>query len=408
MAAAPPLAEAQAVQATVRLDGRPVLRVAAADDATAPERARRIERRLQALLDTEGVLPQAMVAGGEDGHVVTIAGRPVATVRMRDAAELGVSPEALAREWAGALDAALERAARQRLSRWSRFTAEVQGSVRGAFSQLAESAIRVVPRVLAALLVIVLFWLVAAGVRFLMRALFHRIVDDLTVENLVKQVAYYSIWVLGLIVAVHALGFEPQTVVAGLGLTGLALGFALKDILSNFVSGLLLLTLRPFRIGDQIVVGDTEGAVERIRLRATDIRTYDGRLVLVPNAEIFTSRVTNNTASPVRRAGVELCLGYGTDLPKAVEVLRAAAARIDGVLSEPPVVVRVAALGAHDLALEVRFWTDSRRSDFVATQAAVRRAAIEALGEAGVSLPDPDVRALVPRDPERWRAILGP
>lgn len=213
--------------------------------------------------------------------------------------------------------------------------------MRGAFSRLSESAIRIVPRAIAALLVIGLFWFLAMGARALMRAAFARIVEDLTVENLIKQVAYYSIWVLGLIVAVDALGFEPQTVIAGLGLTGLALGFALKDILSNFVSGLLLLVLRPFQIGDQIVVGETEGAVERIRLRATDIRTYDGRLVLVPNAQIFTSRVTNNTASPVRRASVQLHLGYGSNLPLAVEVLRKAVVESDGVLPDPPVVVRV-------------------------------------------------------------------
>jgi small-conductance mechanosensitive channel len=232
-------------------------------------------------------------------------------------------------------------------------------------------------------------------------------VDDLTVENLIQQVAYYVVWALGLLVSLGALGFDPATAVAGLGLTGLALGFALKDVLSNFVSGLLLLALRPFRIGDQIVVGETEGAVERITLRATEIRTYGGRLVLVPNADVFTSRVTNNTQSPVRRGSVALFLGYGEDLRRAADALTEAAGRVEDVLDDPPPSVRVRALGASDIELSLRFWTDSRRSDYVATASDVRAAAVEALRAAGIGLPDPDRRVVEPGRAEAWRAAMG-
>lgn len=391
------IALAQAERATVRLDGRAVVRLGPAPDASAPERARRVERRLERILEAPGEIAPPRIRAAGEHRQIAVAGVPVVTVRARDAEESGIAAQALAQSWAETLEAALGRAAAKRRSGWSRFSAEVQASVRGGFSSLTESAIRVVPRVIAASLVIVLFWLLAAAARALMRALFRRVVHDLTIENLVKQVAYYFIWVLGLVVAVDALGFEPQTVIAGLGLTGLALGFALKDILSNFVSGILLLLLRPFELGDQIVVGDTEGAVERIRLRATDIRTYDGRLVLVPNADLFTSRVTNNTASPVRRAGARLHLGYGTDLRHAAEILRAAAAATEGVLGEPAAAARVAELGAQDIALEVRFWTDSRRSDYVATQAAVRTNLVEALRRQGIPLPDPDARTVTLR-----------
>jgi small-conductance mechanosensitive channel len=408
VAGAPPLG-AQDERVTVRIDGRPVFRVGPADTTSAGGRALRIEQRLMTLLETPGAIAPAQVARSSTdsgARLVTVSGVPVVTVTTTDAEDNLTAVDALAAQWASVIDAALAQAAGGRLSRWGRLGAEVQGSVRAAFSRLTESAIRIVPRAIAAVLVIALFWLLATGVRRLLHAVFRRLIDDLTVENLINQVAYYAIWVLGLLVAIDALGFEPQTVVTGLGLTGLALGFALKDIISNFVSGLLLLALRPFELGDQIVVGDTEGAVERIRLRATDIRTYDGRLVLVPNAEIFTSRVTNNTASPMRRATVSLSLGYGTELPRAIEVLRAAAVATEGVLTGPPVEVRVSKLGPSDLELEVRFWTDSRRSDFTATQSAVRDAVLAALREAGISLPDPDVRAIVPRHPEQWRAVL--
>lgn len=394
-------------RATIRVDGRPLFRVGAIDTISASERAARIERRLLTLLETPRALaPSQVQSAGPDGadRVITIVGVPVVTVSRTDAEDYLTTVDALAAQWARALDAALERAVAGRLSRAGRFRAEVQGSVQAAFSRLAESAITIVPRVLAALLVIGLFWLLASGVRRLLRVIFRRIVEDRTVENLVKQVAYYAIWALGLMLAVDALGFQPQTVVTGLGLTGLALGFALKDIVSNFVSGLLILALRPFELGDEIVVGDTEGNVERIELRATHLRTYGGRLVLVPNAEVFTSRITNNTASPVRRAGVSLHLGYDVDLRRASDAAREATLRTPGVLHDPAPSVRVQELGQDDIGIEVRFWADSRRSDFVATQSAVRAALVDALRRADIPLPDPDVRHVVHRDGSDQRA----
>lgn len=310
-------------------------------------------------------------------------------VTRADAEANLLSLDALAAQWARAIDATLSRAEERRVTAGGQFVAEIRGSVQTAFARTLESVVTAVPRVLAALFVLALFWLIATVIRRLLRAVLPRVVRDRTVEHLLRQTAYYAIWVLGLVIAVDSLGFSPETVVAGLGLTGLALGFALKDIISNFVSGLLILAIRPFQIGDQIIVGETEGGVERIRLRATEIRTYGGRLVLVPNAELFTSRITNNTASPVRRARAQLFLGYETDLKRASEVARDAAAQIKGVLAEPPVTIRVGELGETDLVLEVRFWTDSRRSDFVTTRSAVRVAVVEAFQSAGIRLPDP-------------------
>jgi small-conductance mechanosensitive channel len=403
------LAHAQGDRVTVRVDGRPVFRVGPADSSTAAERALRIERRLVTLLENPRALPAPRIgSGGTQGgdRVITVAGVPVVSVTQADAEDNLATVDALALQWSRSLYAELRRAAERRLSLGGRFGAEVSASIKAAFSRLSESAIRIVPRVLAALLVLGLFWALAYGLRALLRMLLTRMVANRTVESLVKQTTFYAVWTLGLIVAVDALGFQPQTVVTGLGLTGLALGFALKDIISNFVSGLLILALRPFHLGDQIVVGETEGTVERIELRATAIRTYDGRLVLVPNAEVFTSRVTNNTASPVRRAIVVLFLGYDADLRHAMNVVRDATAGTPGVLTEPPVAVRVAELGQDDIILETRFWTDSRRSDFTATRALVRSRTVEAMRAAGIRLPEPDVRFLVPRQRQRKRPAL--
>lgn len=384
-------AYSQQTHATVRLDGRPLFRVAESETQSASERARQIEQRLMAVLESPRSAAKVEISPSspdEAQRVITVGGRIIVTVNELDAAENGVPIDGLSQTWAAAIERALASARERRLSQSDRFFTAVRSSVETAFARLVESAIVIIPRAVAALLVLVFFWLLATAVRWMLRALFHLIISDLTIENLIKQVGYYAVWALGLLVAASAFGMEPQTVVTGLGLTSLALGFALKDILSNFVAGLLILTLRPFQLGDQIVIGETEGNVERIELRATLIRTYDGRMVSVPNSETFTSRVTNNTASPVRRGKVDMAVGYDTDLRNATALLLRAAHGVEGVLDDPPPSVRVRELEDDSIRIEVRFWTDSRRSDYVATASRVRQAVVELFRREGIALPD--------------------
>lgn len=323
---------------------------------------------------------------------------PLVTVTPEDAQDHLTSLDALSAQWVRALDGALAQAQKRRRGTWGRFGGEVLAAIRAAFGGVAESAVTTVPRALASLLVVLMFWAIASAVRFLLRILFRRIIDDLTVENLLKQVAYYAVWALGMVVAIDALGLDKRSVATGLGLTGLALGFALKDILSNFVSGILLLALRPFRVGDQIIVGETEGTVERVVLRATELRTYDGRTVLVPNAQVFTSRVTNNTSAPIRRASFRVFLGYDADAPHALDVMVRAVQSVEGVLAQPAPSAQLAELGQDDLEVDLRFWTDSRRSDFVETVSEARKAVVAAAKAASIPLPDPDARFVVFRN----------
>ena len=374
---------AQDERAPVRVDGRTLFRVGPVDDLTAEERADRVESRLEALLESAEEIPLAMVeVSGADERIVTIDGVPMVTVTALDAEDNLTTVNELARQWATAIDGALaEGQARRGRS-------QVFVLVEGAFIRLYESAREVLPRALATILILLLVGLIASLARRLMHYLFRMFGKDPTRENLIRQVVYYSIWVLGFLIAINALGFEPQALATGLGLTSLALGFALQDILSNFISGLLILVMRPFQLGDQIVVGPTEGVVEHIELRATRIRTYDGRVVLVPNAELFTSRVTNNTAAPIRRDSVTLNLRYDVDLNAATAVALEAIRASEGVLDEPPPSILVRDLGTTSIVLGLRFWTDSRQVDFVATRSRVSTAVVAALREAGIALPE--------------------
>lgn len=387
--------------ATVRLDGRTLFRLGGTEDLEARLRARQIERQLLTVLETpQGISRARIAAAGENAasRQITMAGRVLMQVTREDAEANGMALDAQAREWASILETALAQASTRRTSERARFVTDVRASVDTAFARLLEAAINIVPRALAALLVIGVFWALAAGVRAVVRMISRRLIHDRTVENLIKQVSYYTVWLLGLIVAATAFGLEPGALATGLGLTSLALGFALKDILSNFVSGLLILTLRPFQLGDQIVIGETEGTVERIELRATQIRTYDGRRVLVPNADTFTSRVTNNTAAPVRRGQVVCYLGYDVELQKVLRVLEEATLRAEGVIAEPQPSVAIREMGQSELAFQVQFWCDSRRSDFMLTASRVRANLIDALRAAGIALPGPAVHQVVLRE----------
>lgn len=383
----------------MRLDGRPVLRLSGSPERAAPDRAADVERRLASVLQHPGSLPPTRIepSAGGSSRTLTILGVPIVTVTPEDAQDHLSTPDALAAQWSRTLDDALAQAQERRRGAGGRFGTEVVASIRAAFGSIAESAITIVPRALASVLVLVVFWAIAAAVRAVLRAIFRRIIADLTIENLLKQVAYYAIWALGLVVAVDALGVDRRSLATGLGLTGIALGFALKDVLSNFVSGLLLLALRPFRVGDQIIVGETEGTVERVVLRATQLRTYDGRVVLVPNAELFTARVTNNTAAPIRRGEFNVHLGYDADVPAAIAAFGEVVGAASGVLSEPAPSVQIRELGPEDVVLEVRFWTDSRRSDHVETASQARRAVLAAAKERGFPLPAPDARVVTLR-----------
>lgn len=385
-------ARGQHATGTVRFEGRALFRVWGSTAGAAEDRARRVERRLALLVEQSGERDDAVIRTQDSERMIYVGPVLIATVTPLDAEESLTTADVLAAEWSRAIDDALERARARRLS-WGRFAAGVAGSVRTAFGRVAESAIMIIPRLMAGLLVILMFWAVASAARTALGMLL-RALPDRTTASFVRQVAYYAIWALGLVVGVHAVGFEPSSVIAGLGLTSLALGFALKDILSNLLSGVLMLALRPFEIGDQIVVGDTEGAVERIRLRATHIRTYDGRLVQVPNAELFTSRVTNNTASPQRRTSVELPLPYNTDAARALAVARDTAGETEGVLGTHPVTARIRGLGEADMLLDVQFWTDSRRSDVVTTAAAVRANIVTAFQRDHIPLPDASRRSV--------------
>ena len=200
------------------------------------------------------------------------------------------------------------------------------------------------------------------------------------------------IFFIGLMVAmvIAIPGFTPAKLVGALGIGSVAIGFAFKDIFQNLLSGILLLLSEPFRIGDQIVSGEFEGTVEDIKVRATTIRTYDGRQVVIPNSQLYTSALTVNTAYKRRRLELTVGIGYEDDIRKAKEVILQALEKAETVskLAEPSVVATE--FGASSIDLKVRwFINDGTQANKVASIHEVIVEIKDQLDAAGVNIPFP-------------------
>lgn len=211
---------------------------------------------------------------------------------------------------------------------------------------------------------------------------------------------------VGLLIAVTFVfpTLNAASVFSALGITSVAIGFAFKDVLQNLLAGILILLTRPFRIGDQIISGDHEGTVEDILIRATLLKTYDGRRVVIPNSELYTGRVTVNTAFDQRRLTAPVGIGNDEDIDHASRVILDALDTLEEVLPEPAPEVVVSGLGDSAVLLDVRFWVapPSKREAVVAT-GLVLRTIKTALDTAGVTMPYPtqQIRLEPTTDPRR-------
>jgi small conductance mechanosensitive channel len=248
----------------------------------------------------------------------------------------------------------------------------------------------ILPNLGIALMVFLLFLGVAWAARSaVFRFFHHRRRPDLAA--LLAGFARWSIIALGLLVVATIVfpSVKPADVLATLGVGSIVIGFAFKDILQNWLAGFLILLRQPFRQGDQIVVGNHEGTVERIEARATLIRTYDGKRVIIPNSSVYTEAVTVNTAFELRRSEYDVGIGYGDDAGKACEVIRGALKGVPGVSENPAPEAIPWELAGSSVNIKVRWWTRPQRADVVHVRGRVIQAIKQALCRAGIDLPFP-------------------
>ncbi|GAA5186324.1 mechanosensitive ion channel family protein [Acinetobacter kookii] len=248
------------------------------------------------------------------------------------------------------------------------------------------------PYLCIALVVFTIFYLLSKLFKFFVRkALADR---SYTKQNLVlvlNRVGSSAIIFIGFLIAmvIAIPGFTPGQLMSALGIGSVAIGFAFKDIFQNLLSGILILLGEPFKIGDDIIVSGMEGTVEDIQIRATYLRSPDGRRIVIPNATVYTSAVTVNTAYQRRRCEFVVGIGYEDDVQKAKSIILSILDKDPTILSQPAFAVNVNALADFSINLNVRWWVDTTETTTAGSISEVQERVIKAFAEHEISIPYP-------------------
>jgi len=213
--------------------------------------------------------------------------------------------------------------------------------------------------------------------------------SDPTLNKFLGNLAYYAVVGFALLASMSLFGIDVTSFVAVLAAAGFAVGLAFQGSLSNFAAGIMLLVFRPFGVGDKVSVAGVTGSVNEIGLFTTTMDSPDNRRFIVPNSEIFGSTIENHTHHDTRRVDVAVGTGYGDDLGETRSVLESVVRGVEGVLDEPAPQIYLDELGGSSINWSVRVW--ARTDDYWAVRERVTRAVKDALDDAEIDIPYPNM-----------------
>jgi small conductance mechanosensitive channel len=259
------------------------------------------------------------------------------------------------------------------------------------FVQLGARFLAHLPYLILGVVVFLLFVVAARILKSVLLTAGRRTRLDLTLADLLGRLISAFTIVLGLFVAAVVIfpTFNPGDLIAGLGITTVAIGFAFKDVLQNFFAGILILWRRPFIVGDEIKVGNYEGTVEEITTRSTRLKTYDGERAVLPNGDVYTGAVLVRSAYSNRRVRVTVGIGYKDSIERARSVIHNVLKKTEGVLHDPGPWVYVAELAPSSVNFTIFFWTNSRQANVLMLTDRVISGIKLGLDEAGIDIPYP-------------------
>jgi small conductance mechanosensitive channel len=266
---------------------------------------------------------------------------------------------------------------------------------------LTKLAIDYAASVVGAILILVAGWIVAGwSRRAVLRAMDRVKGVDVTLGRFLAGGTRYLLLVLTLLLVLAQFGIQTASFIAVLGAAGLAIGLALQGTLSNVAAGVMLLFLRPFRVGEFIQAGGLMGTVEEIGLFVTDFKTLDGNLLMVPNSQLWTSEIINWSRMSTRRQDIQIGVSYGADLDQVVTILRDEIDRDPRVLQDPEPMVVVNELGDSAVVILCRIWAAS--SDAYRTRLDLNKVLKQRLDREGIEIPFPQrVVHMLPPEKEK-------
>ncbi len=265
---------------------------------------------------------------------------------------------------------------------------QIGGEISVFVTQLTAWAAVALPSLISAILMLIVGWWIAARAERGVRLVFakQRRIDP-TLGGVVATLVHYTILIIVIVAVLGQLGIQTTSILAALGAAGLAIGLAMQGTLSNIAAGMMLLWLRPFRVGDAIDTGTVSGTVKDVGLFASELHTYDGIFLFVPNSELWNKRIINYSRLPTRMIDLKFGVAYGDDLSVGKDVLLKLAGDHEMVLNEPSPIIFVDELGDSAVVLRLRCWASN--ASFWDTYRGLMESGKAALEAAGLSLPFP-------------------
>lgn len=263
-------------------------------------------------------------------------------------------------------------------------------SIWGRIDDIVDGFIQITPVLLIAIILFILFIIASAFCKkLIIRTTKNK--QNASLGLVLGRITQWVIVLVGLLLSLVIVmpSVTPGKLIGALGIGGVAIGFAFKDILQNFMAGILILIREPFKLGDEIIYQDFKGRVTQIETRSTFIKTYDGRQVIIPNGQIYTNPVIVESAYDSRRTSFDVGIGYEDDINAAVREILKAIDEVDLVLSDPKPDVLVTGLGDNAVILKARWWTKSVRGHEKKASSAVVQKIKERLDAADIDMPYP-------------------
>lgn len=278
-------------------------------------------------------------------------------------------------------------------------------ATRAALAQLSALAVQYAFSAVGAIILLVIGW-IASGLlsRWAYRGLSRIHGIDITLAHFFSNVIRYAILVIVFVMVLGQFGVQTASILAALGAIGLAIGLALQGTLQNIAAGIMLLVLRPFRVGEYIDTGDINGIVQDIGLFATELKTYDGLYRLAPNSLLWNVPVTNYSRLTTRMHDFKVGIAYEDDIDKAIGIMLDIVRKDERVLDTPEPAAFVMDLGDNAVILAMRYWASS--SVWWMTTRDITKAVKEAFDANGITIPYPQVTYHAPSGESGPPALL--